>query len=145
MENTCQAERAVRNMMSFCNKTRPAAGNCNTLKNPHKKAPHLRGFKAESERLSATRSVVFDSDCGYVNSSRAFLTVLNFKLNVLAFSQSFEAVTLDRREVYKHIFAAVSRSNETKTFRFVEPLNLTFDLRHLQNSLESFLRPQALT
>ncbi len=71
-------------------------------------------------------------DCHYVNSRRAFLTVLDFELYALAFSQSFEAVTLDCREVYKHVFAAVSRSNETKTFRLVEPLNLTFNLCHLE-------------
>ncbi len=34
------------------------------------------------------------SDSSYVNCSRTFLAVLNFELNVLAFSQSFEAVTL---------------------------------------------------
>ncbi|ABV12294.1 hypothetical protein CKO_01153 [Citrobacter koseri ATCC BAA-895] len=83
------------------------------------------------------------SDSCYVNSSRTFLAVLNFELNVLAFSQGFEAVTLDSGEVYEHIFAAISRSNEAKTFRLVEPLNLTFNLCHLQNSLECFLRPQA--
>ncbi len=33
------------------------------------------------------------SDSSYVNCSRTFLAVLNFELNVLAFSQSFEAVT----------------------------------------------------
>ena len=32
------------------------------------------------------------SDSSYVNCSRTFLAVLNFELNVLAFSQSFEAV-----------------------------------------------------
>ncbi len=73
------------------------------------------------------------------------MSVLNFELNVLAFSQSFEAVTLDSGEVYEHIFAAISRSNEAKTFRLVEPLNLTFNLCHLQNSLMYILRPQALT
>jgi hypothetical protein len=82
---------------------------------------------------------VIRSDSRYVNSSRAFLAVLNFELNVLAFSQGFEAVALDSGEVYKHIFAAVSRGNEAKTFRFVEPLNLTFNLCHLQNSLDCFL------
>jgi hypothetical protein len=88
---------------------------------------------------------VVRSDSGYVNSSRTFLAVLNFELNVLAFSQSFEAITLDCREVYEHVFAAVSWGNETKTFRLVEPLNLTFNLCHLQNSLECFHSPQALT
>jgi hypothetical protein len=85
--------------------------------------------------------VVLKLDSSYVNSCRAFLAVLNFKLNVLAFGQSFEAVTLDCREVYEYIFAAVSRSNETKTFGLVEPLNLTFNLCHLQYSLMYILRP----
>ena len=83
------------------------------------------------------------SDSCYVNSCRTFLAVLNFELNVLTFSQSFEAITLDSGEVYEHVFAAISRSNEAKTFRLVEPLNLTFNLCHLKNSLDCFLRPQA--
>ncbi|EEP95901.1 Cold shock-like protein cspE [Yersinia aldovae ATCC 35236] len=57
---------------------------------------------------------------------------MDFELYVLAFSQGFEAITLDCREVYEHIFAAVSWSDETETFRLVEPLNLTFDLCHLE-------------
>ena len=97
------------------------------------KAPQLRGF--------LTRFSGLKSDSSYVNCSWTFLAVLNFELNVLAFSQSFETVTLDSGEVYKHIFAAISRSNEAKTFRLVEPLNLTFNLCHLQNSLDCFLRP----
>nr|AUN36689.1 hypothetical protein [uncultured bacterium] len=40
--------------------------------------------------------------------------------------------------MYEHIFAAISRSNEAKTFRLVEPLNLTFNLCHLKNSLDCF-------
>ncbi|AHM78828.1 conserved hypothetical protein [Klebsiella pneumoniae] len=47
--------------------------------------------------------------------------------------------------MYEHVFAAISRSNETKTFRLVEPLNLTFNLCHLQNSLDCFLRLLAFT
>ena len=56
-------------------------------------------------------------------------------------SKGFGFITLDSGEVYEHIFAAISRSNEAKTFRLVEPLNLTFNLCHLQNSLDCFLRP----
>ena len=44
------------------------------------------------------------SDSCYVNSSRTFLAVLNFELNVLAFSQSFEAITLDSGEVYELLY-----------------------------------------
>ena len=39
-------------------------------------------------RSSAARSVIVESDSGYVNSRWAFLAVLNFELNVLAFSQT---------------------------------------------------------
>src|SRR5471030_620256 len=102
---------------------------------PDTKKPALAGFFTAGRFL----------DCSYVNCRRAFLAVLDFELYVLAFSQSFEAVTLDCREVYEHVFAAVSRSNETETFRFVEPLNLTFDLCHLEYFLWIvFNRPKAL-
>ncbi|ABS48095.1 conserved hypothetical protein [Yersinia pseudotuberculosis IP 31758] len=57
---------------------------------------------------------------------------MDFELYILAFSQGFEAITLDCREVYKHIFAAICWSDETEAFRLVEPLNLTFDLCHLE-------------
>ena len=56
-----------------------------------------------------------ESDSSDVNCCRAFLAVLNFELNALAFSQGFETIALNSREVYEHIFAAVSRSNKTKT------------------------------
>ena len=104
--------------------------------NKNEKAPQRRGFSYKISGL--------ELDSSYVNCCRTFLAVLNFKLNVLAFGQSFETITLDSGEVYEHIFAAISRSNETKTFRLVEPLNLTFNLCHLKNSLDCFLRPQAL-
>ncbi len=61
----------------------------------------------------------------YVNGLRTFLTLFYFKRNRLAFYQSFESFTRDSAEVYKHVLAAVSRSNETKTFIFVKPLNGT--------------------
>ena len=93
-------------------------------------------------RLNASNQW-FRSDSCYVNSSRTFLAVLNFELNVLAFCQSFEAITLNSREVYEYVFATICRSNEAKAFSLVEPLNLTFNLCHLQNSLEYILRPQA--
>ena len=65
-------------------------------------------------RLRAARSVGVESDSGYVNSRWAFLAVLNFELNVLTFSQSFEAITLDSGEVYEHVFAAISRTSLLK-------------------------------
>lgn len=101
-----------------------------------------RGFIARLKRIHTSDQWIRSDSC-YVNSCRTFLAVLNFELNVLTFSQSFEAITLDSGEVYEHIFAAISRSNEAKTFRLVEPLNLTFNLCHLKNSLDCFLRPQA--
>ena len=56
------------------------------------------------------------SDRHNVNRCRAFLTILNFELNVLTFSQRFETITLNSREVNEHIFATVRRRNEAKTF-----------------------------
>jgi hypothetical protein len=84
-----------------------------------------------------------ESDCSNVYCSRAFLAVLNFELNALAFGQGFETIALDSGEVYEHIFATVSRSNEAKTFRLVEPLNLTFNLCHFANSFECLFSPKA--
>ena len=72
------------------------------------------------------------------------LAILDFELNVLAFSQGFEAVTLDCREVYEHVFAAVSRGDETETFRLVEPLNLTLIFAILSISFDCLNRPRAL-
>ncbi len=37
------------------------------------------------------------------------------ELYALTFSQSFETVGLDCREVYEYIFAAIFRSNETES------------------------------
>jgi hypothetical protein len=66
-----------------------------------------------------------------VSSRWAFSAFGDFKLNALAFSQGFETVALDSREVYEHVFAAIFWSNETESFRFIKPLNVTFDLGHL--------------
>ena len=107
------------------------------------KKPRRNGAFITIRRYSRLSSNPEELDGSHVNCSRAFLAVLDFEFNVLAFSQSFEAVTLDCREVYEYIFAAVSWSNETKTFRLVEPLNLTFNLCHFANSLDCILRPQA--
>src|SRR3954469_24550204 len=43
----------------------------------------------------------------------------------LVFTQAFETIALDRREMRKEVFAAIVRRNETKTFGVVEPLNST--------------------
>src|SRR5699024_4398788 len=70
----------------------------------------------------------------YVCSRRAFGTVSDFELYALTFSKSFKTISLDCREVYEHVFAAVFRSNETESFGLIKPLNVTFNLRH-QNYL----------
>ncbi len=77
-----------------------------------------------------TRCLQSDDVC----SRRAFGTVSDFELYALTFSQSFETVGLDCREVYEYIFAAIFRSNETESFGLIKPLNVTFNLRH-QNYL----------
>ncbi len=52
------------------------------------------------------------------------LTVSDFELYALTFSQSFETVGLDCREVYEYIFAAIFRSNETESFDSLNHLTL---------------------
>ena len=69
--------------------------------------------------------------CCYAGSLRTLGAVFYVKRNGLAFSQHLESVSLDSREVNKHVFAAVFRRDETETFGFVEPLYSTcrhFDL-----------------
>lgn len=69
--------------MLFCNKAQQREENdmiCNKLKSP---AAARLSYKIQWSK----------SDSSYVNCSWTFLAVLNFELNVLAFSQSFEAVT----------------------------------------------------
>jgi len=78
--------------------------------------------------------LIANLDRHYVSSRRAFGTVSDFKLYALTFSQSFETIALDCREVYEHVFAAIFRSNETESFGLIKPLNVTFNLRH-QNYL----------
>ncbi len=65
--------------------------------------------------------LIANLDRHYVSSRRAFGTVSDFKLYALTFSQSFETIALDCREVYEYIFAAVVRSDEAETFVRVEP------------------------
>ena len=61
----------------------------------------------------------------YVGSSRAFLALLDGELNALTFVQGFEAGGLDSGEVYEHVFAAVSRGDETEAFLGFEELYVT--------------------
>jgi hypothetical protein len=71
------------------------------------------------------KASLLELQTNYVGSSRAFLALLDGELNALTFVQSFEAGGLDCREVYEHVFAAVSRGDETKTFLGVEEFNGT--------------------
>lgn len=57
------------------------------------KKPRIRrGFIARLKRIHTSDQWIRSDSC-YVNSCRTFLTVLNFELNVLTFSQSFETIT----------------------------------------------------
>lgn len=59
----------------------------------HSKKPRIRrGFIARLKRIHTSDQWIRSDSC-YVNSCRTFLAVLNFELNVLTFSQSFEAIT----------------------------------------------------
>jgi len=91
------------------------------VKQKAKKNPSLTGFCILLSKCL---------DRHYVCSRWAFGTVSDFELYTLAFGQSFETVGLDCREVYEYIFAAIFRSNETKAFGLIKPLNVTFNLRH---------------
>lgn len=102
-----------------------AGGQPLKAKETGKKTRLLAGFY-----ILLTRCLQSDDVC----SRRAFGTVSDFELYALTFSQSFETVGLDCREVYEYIFAAIFRSNETESFGLIKPLNVTFNLRH-QNYL----------
>lgn len=54
-----------------------------------------------------------------------FGAALYFVLHSLAFSQSTKTVCSDAAEVNENVLATILRSNETKTFRLVKPLNIT--------------------
>jgi hypothetical protein len=56
-----------------------------------------------------------------VAGCRAFRAIFNGERNLLAFIKGLEAVTLDSREMYEYIFAAVVRSDKAKTFICVKP------------------------
>ncbi len=85
-----------------------------------KKTRQRRVFRILSDNLNS----------GNVSSRWAFGAVCDFELYALTFSQSFETVALDGREVYEHVFATIFRSNETESFGLIKPLNATFNLGH---------------
>jgi hypothetical protein len=91
------------------------------LKKKHKKPAHGAGFNNFGY-------CSLDSD--NVSSRWPFGTVRDFKFYTLAFSKSFETIASDGREVNENVFATIFWSNETETFRFIKPLNATFNLRH---------------
>ena len=66
----------------------------------------------ESDRLNVRRLFAFWAAC-------------HFELNALIFLQGFEAVALNRGKVCEQIFATFVRSDETKTFCIIEPLDCT--------------------
>jgi len=90
-------------------------------------------FRRKKTRLTRrVLKILSDNlNSGNVSSRWAFGTVGDFELYALTFSQSFETIALDGREVYEHVFATIFRSNETESLGLIKPLNATFDLRHL--------------
>jgi hypothetical protein len=86
----------------------------------HKKTRRRRVFLA-AESLNSD-----DVGCG-----RATLAVLDGKLNLLAFRQSFETIADDCGEMHENVLGTISRGDKTETFAFVKPFNVTSDLAHL--------------
>ncbi len=62
---------------------------------------------------------------GYLGRLRSLGTVFDFEVHGLTLGQGAEAAALDRGEMDEYVLAAVVRSDEAKTFRFVKPLNST--------------------
>jgi len=85
-------------------------------------------FQKKRPRLSAGSSFqTLLSQCetlGRLNvrSRWTFRTILQFKLDLLAFGQRLEAAALNGGVMHEDIFAAIGRGNETKTLGIVEPL-----------------------
>ena len=71
--------------------------------------------------IAIARETLIQLQRDNVASCWAFLAVFDGELNLLAFVQRFEIVALNSREMYEYIFAAIVRSNETKTFTSVKP------------------------
>ena len=65
----------------------------------------------------------------YVFSLRAFLTLRDRELDLLAFGERLEAVALDCAEMRKHI-GAVFLLNKAEALRIVEPLDGSGNCRH---------------
>jgi hypothetical protein len=95
------------------------------------KKPAQGGFIYYQQSLSA-QAIAFiaivnvaDNERGLQRSDvagcRAFRAIFNGERNLLAFIKGLEVVTLDCREMYEYIFAAIVRSDKAKTFICVKP------------------------
>ena len=60
-----------------------------------------------------------------INSLDTAVALGGVKSNLLTIFQSLVAISYDTGEVYERFFAAICSSNEAKTLRLVERLNLT--------------------
>jgi hypothetical protein len=112
---------------------RPQPGLCNSsAPASNQRCTCPPGYRQKKTRLWRVFKILSDNlNSGNVSSRWAFGTVGDFELYALTFSQSFETIALDGREVNEHVFATIFRSNETESFGLIKPLNATFDLRHL--------------
>src|SRR5262249_61348161 len=54
---------------------------------------------------------------------RTVLAVFGLELDLRALKQRLEALAADRAEVHEHVLAAITRSDEAKALRLVEPLH----------------------
>lgn len=81
-----------------------------------KKTPHARGSSLPGGELLHTLDV---------GSLLAFRALRDFEGNLLTFFQGLKALHLNCGEVGEQIFAAVVRSDESKAFGIVEPLDGT--------------------
>ena len=61
---------------------------------------------------------------------RSFLTLHDFKLNVIALLEALVPVRLDGAVVYEHI-GAVFPTDEAETLCVIEPFNFAFNSRHV--------------
>jgi len=82
------------------------------------KNPALGGvFLILKDRLRKKRS-----GKRYARGLRALGTVFHIETYLLTFGEGLEAASLDGREVYEHVLAAVGGRNKSKTLGVVKPL-----------------------
>lgn len=90
----------------------------------------IRVFSSANKKSLLKKSRLLWFRLSYANVSSAhsaavFRISFCIKCYRLTFFKSFEAVAYDSGKMYKYIFAAVSRSNETKAFIRVKPFYST--------------------